>query len=402
MEGGRMGKLLGIINSALQKDVHAFYKETHMNFKSILENSSVSVSVPCRIDLGGTLDISTFFLPLAHFDPATFNIALDMRTRVTLSPWKEGWVKISSKGFDSAEFKADQAPFRHSMGLMFAVVSYFNGHGVHVEIESSSPPRSALGGSSAAAVAMIAAFQTAMDHSVDPAEVALLAHFIESSVAGVPCGMQDQLAAAFGGVNSWHWKMERRGPTFDRESLLDLSNTHMDKGHHKQWGEDDATKYRNDISLNDHILVAYCGIPHVSSDINGRWVNAFLSGKDRDKWKHIIELTHGFVSALKRCNYVEAGSLMNKETRIRMEMTPDVLDEVGRALFTAAGKNGCGARFTGAGGGGCLWAIGEKDAIGMLRKGWEAIVSTSDEAQLLNTHVDLVGIVTDNHSSTER
>ena len=120
----------------------------------------------CRIDLGGTLDLSTFFLPLNYLRPSTFNIALDMRTTVTLLPWRDNYVKISSKGFDSAEFEASKAPFNHPMGLMFASAAFFNAHGVHVQIESSSPPRSALGGSSAAAVAMIASFFRALGQEI--------------------------------------------------------------------------------------------------------------------------------------------------------------------------------------------------------------------------------------------
>ncbi|MBF0233739.1 MAG: hypothetical protein HQK65_11980 [Desulfamplus sp.] len=111
-----------------------------MNLKKILEKKEVSASVPCRVDLGGTLDISTFFLPLGHLKPSTFNIALDMRTTVTLSPWKDGYLKISSKGFESAEFESQNVPFNHPMGLMFAVARFFNADGVHVQIKSSSPP----------------------------------------------------------------------------------------------------------------------------------------------------------------------------------------------------------------------------------------------------------------------
>ena len=229
-----------------------------MNFKPILEKKNITVTVPCRIDLGGTLDISTFFLPLNHLNPGTFNIALDLRTTVTLSPWRTGYIKISSRGFDSAEFEAQRLPFTHPMGLMFAVVRFFNGHGVHVHIESSSPPRSALGGSSAAAVAMAAAFSTALERPVEPGPTAAIAHHIESSVAGVPCGQQDQLAAAFGGVNLWQWMFEKGHPTFVQKPLVS--------------GDDALT------SLNRNLLVAYCGIPHVSSDINKRWVKQFLSG----------------------------------------------------------------------------------------------------------------------------
>lgn len=129
-----------------------------MNFNRILEKNPIQVSVPCRVDFGGTLDISTLYLPMAGLSPATFNMALDLRTRVTLSSFEKGYVQVSSKGFETAVFKKDEAPFHHPMGLMFAVAKYFDAEGVHIHIDSSSPPRSALGGSSAAAVAIVAAF----------------------------------------------------------------------------------------------------------------------------------------------------------------------------------------------------------------------------------------------------
>ncbi len=344
-----------------------------MNFKTILEKKSITVSVPCRIDLGGTLDISTFFLPLNHLNPGTFNISLDLRTTVTLSPWRTGYIKISSRGFESAEFDAQTVPFTHPMGLMFAVVRFFNGHGVHVHIESSSPPRSALGGSSAAAVAMAAAFCTALERPVKPGPTAAIAHHIESSVAGVPCGQQDQLAAAFGGVNLWRWTVENGHPAFVQEPLF---------------SDDDGLK-----SLNNNLLVAYCGIPHVSSDINKRWVNQFLSGQNRDKWEQIVKLTADFSAAVKTKNFHLAAMLMNQETRIRLEMTPDVLDDTGQALFKAAVDMECGTRFTGAGGGGCLWAIGAVSTMEKLRQQWQSILINKDQAHLLETAVDPKGIM---------
>ncbi|MCG8533347.1 MAG: hypothetical protein MI749_22210, partial [Desulfovibrionales bacterium] len=167
-----------------------------MDLNKVLEKKSIGVSVPCRVDFGGTLDISTFNLPMAHLEPASFNMALDMRTQVRLLPHRSGWVKISSRGFETVEFEAGRAPYDHPMGLMFACAQYFNASGVHIHIESSSPPRSALGGSSSAAVAIVAAFYTALEIKIDPVQVTWLAHYIESSVAGVPCGVQDQAAAA--------------------------------------------------------------------------------------------------------------------------------------------------------------------------------------------------------------
>ncbi|MCK5311357.1 MAG: galactokinase, partial [Desulfobacteraceae bacterium] len=243
-----------------------------MNLANLLEKNEIKVSVPCRVDLGGTLDISTFYLPLNSLSPSSFNIAMDMRTYVTLSAFKKGHVKISSKGFNSAEFLAHQAPFDHPMGLMFALADYFDVDGVHIQIESSSPPRSALGGSSAAAVAIVAALFAAdnlvngidVNKNIDAEKAAWIAHYIESSVAGVPCGMQDQLAAAFGGINQWFWKLENGRPSFKQHALLNNDKDIFD--------------------LNESIIVAYCGIPHVSSEVNKKWVNQFICGENRDKF----------------------------------------------------------------------------------------------------------------------
>ncbi|RLC00386.1 MAG: galactokinase, partial [Deltaproteobacteria bacterium] len=97
-----------------------------MNLNKQLDHNPIRTSVPCRVDFGGTLDISTLFLPLQHLSPSSFNIALNLRTFVSLSPWKKGFVKVSSKGFESAVFKKDQSPFDHPLGLMFACATYFN------------------------------------------------------------------------------------------------------------------------------------------------------------------------------------------------------------------------------------------------------------------------------------
>jgi hypothetical protein len=42
----------------------------------IVEVYDVQASAPCRVDMGGTLDIGTFYYPLQHAGPCTFNLAL--------------------------------------------------------------------------------------------------------------------------------------------------------------------------------------------------------------------------------------------------------------------------------------------------------------------------------------
>ncbi len=344
-----------------------------MNLNKQLDHNPIRTSVPCRVDFGGTLDISTLFLPLQHLSPSSFNIALNLRTFVSLSPWKKGFVKVSSKGFDSAVFKNDQSPFDHPLGLMFACATYFNAHGVHIQIESSSPPRSALGGSSSAAVALISAFYKAFDKKINPEQIAWLAHYIEASVAGVPCGMQDQLAAAFGGVNQWVWKMGKISPEFEKKPVFK--------------NEDDIKEF------NSNILIAYCGIPHVSKDINKQWVESFVCGKTRSIFEKIANFTKEFSRAVKTLDFRQAAGLMNQETTLRLEMTPDVLDKAGKKLFEKAMTCDCGARFTGAGGGGCLWAIGDAKDIERLKPLWQDTLRSVENAKMLDTRIENKGII---------
>ena len=66
---------------------------------------------------------------------------------------------------------------------------------------------------------------------------------------------------------------------------------------------------------------------------------------------------------------------------------------MGIKLIQAAREQGCGGRFTGAGGGGCIWAIGEISAIDPLRNIWEKILSQNPEARLLNVQIDSDGLI---------
>ncbi|MBN1931687.1 MAG: galactokinase [Desulfobacterales bacterium] len=325
--------------------------------------------------MGGTLDISTFYYPLRHLAPCTFNIALNLRTQVKLCSYDSGQVKVSSKGFESAVYSLKDAPFDHPLGLMFAIAAYFRLEGVHILIESASPPKSGLGGSSAAAVALVAAclkMLKAVDvKAFSRQQTAILAHHLEAAVAGVPCGMQDQLAAAWGGVNAWYWHGDIKKPFFSRKTIVSRQSFK---------------------SLEDNLLLAYCGIPHESRNINSRWVQQFISGQYRDLWVEIVECTKKFIDAMMCKDLKKASALINREVSLRREMTPEVLDEMGEKLVASAIENHCGARFTGAGGGGCIWALGEVEDIGRLKPIWEETLSDRKGAFMIDVKIDSKGL----------
>ena len=130
----------------------------YLSPKELLEEDPIEASAPCRVDAGGTWDIKALALPMERIEPATLNVALDLRTHVRLASLKEGWVGVASEGFSRAErYPMDRLPFNSVFGLFFAAVSHFGFHGLQVNIRSDSPVKSALGGSSTALVALLKA-----------------------------------------------------------------------------------------------------------------------------------------------------------------------------------------------------------------------------------------------------
>jgi len=145
-------------------------------------------------------------------------------------------------------------------------------------------------------------------------------------------------------------------------------------------------------TLETHLVLAYCGVPHESQDINSKWIDQFVRGRARHLWPEIVACTNEFVQALTVKDWSTAVRAMNKEVEIRRKMTPEVFDEIGVSLIDKALEHGCGARFTGSGGGGCLWALGEEENIRTLRPEWARVLSERKGAKLLDAKVDPTGL----------
>lgn len=345
------------------------------SMRRILERHPVKASAPCRIDSGGTWDIKAMALPLARIQPVTINMALSLRTSVVLSPFRDGWVNISSEGFSHGEaYPLEKAPFNSPFGLFFAAVSHFGFHGLMVNIRSDSPVKSALGGSSTALVALIKALSKLSVVSgrkeLSGKEILHLGYHLEDGISGGNCGLQDQAAAVYGGVNRWLWSFGGRSSLFKRESLLDSTG-------------------RKDLSKR--ILVAFSGKSHVSARINRSWIHDFLTGKTRPGWTKVNEIVGSLAVAIKERDWTRAAGLLNDEVAIRRKITPDAFIPLTGRLIDQAEKIGCSARFAGAGGGGSVWALGEPVEIRQLREIWRDTLATISGARILDCEIDALG-----------
>ena len=344
--------------------------------EEILEQHAVTASAPCRIDSGGTWDIKALALPLEPAKPVTVNMALNLRTWVSLFPHKDGWIKISSEGFPHGEeYPRENPSFNSKFGLFFAAVSYFGLHGLRIHIRSDSPVESSLGGSSTALIALLKALSEVSSMSGQKkrskGEILHLGYHLEDGVSGGYCGIQDQAAAVYGGINRWTWFYGKKGSFLKRKPLLNV------KAQRK---------------LSKRILVAFSGKRHVSSRVNRAWVNDFLSGKTRAGWMEVNNVVGLLAEALEKEAWDKVAGLLKEEMAIRRKITPDALIPITEKLIDQAEKMGCGARFAGAGGGGSLWAVGEKDRIRDLRGMWDKTLAPVGGGRVLECAIDPNGV----------
>ncbi len=345
--------------------------------KEILKNNKVKASAPCRIDAGGTWDIKAMALAFEKYSPSTFNIALNLRTHVSLLPFKAGMVKITSEGFpEGVKYKSGKMDLAGQFGIFFAAVNYFGFSGLEVKIHSESPVRSALGGSSTALVALITALSKlnkilSGKKCLSRKDILNLGYHLEDGISGGNCGMQDQAAAVYGGVNGWRWNYSSRSEPVIREKLLDGKGIK---------------------DLSERILVAYSGKWHVSATTNRIWLNNFLSGKTRNGWIEANNVIRQLVSSVKKMDWPESVKLVREEMKIRKKITPDALIPETDKIIKDAVRAGCGARFAGAGAGGSVWALGESEDILRLKKIWKKNLSLVKGAYILDCAVDPRGV----------
>jgi D-glycero-alpha-D-manno-heptose-7-phosphate kinase len=347
-----------------------------ISIRELLEENPIQSSAPCRIDAGGTWDIKAMALPFEGLNPITVNIALDLRTYVSLLPFKPGWIKVCSDIYPHKEsYPLIEAPFGSAFGLFSAIAAHFMMHGVEISIHSSSPGNAGLGGSSTAAVAAIKAFSMAkasLNHAeMKRRDILHLAYQLEDGILGGGCGMQDQGAAVFGGVHAWHWSYSREGRVFEKETIVERK------------GYEDMSR---------RMLVAYSGRRHSSTGINRRWMRGFLSGEKRSGWIEANRMVNRFASHIREGRWEEAAGALRGEVALRREITPEAFTTVIDRLITESEGMGCSARFAGAGGGGSVWAIGEIDAIERLRGVWKGILKSTRNGRILDCRIDPDGV----------
>ncbi len=341
----------------------------------VLEENEITASAPCRLDVGGTWDLKAFALPLALLPPVTTNIAISMRMKAHLGPYREGWVKVSDESGAEA-FPLEDASLNSRFGLFLAVISFFGFHGLELSFSYGAPPRSGLGGSGVLTVAAMGALaevkRRVTGDELSKEDLVRLAHDIEDGLRFSFTGMQDQAAAAYGGVSRWIWKYFSPGEKFEREEVFpkDL------------YGE-----------LESRLVVAYQGIRHESSDVNEKQVECFITGETRREWLRINEIASDFADALSNLDWKSAVEMLNDESLIRATLVPGRVTTLAWELNDIASELGCGFAAAGAGGGGCVWALcPDPELAEELKMRWRKKLGRVKDGKVLPVGIDGQGL----------
>ncbi len=160
------------------------------------------MTAPVRIaDLGGWTD--TWFA--GHGAVCHLAVRPGVEIRLSTRPRDGGpHVVVEAPDLGARHELPDVGAFRARHGLLAAAIEAgapAPDRAYHLRVHSAVPPGASTGTSAAVAVAILAAFDALAGTCASPADLARRAHAVEVESLGQESGIQDQIAASYGGVN---------------------------------------------------------------------------------------------------------------------------------------------------------------------------------------------------------
>lgn len=207
--------------------------------------------------------------------------------------------------------------------IVKAVLRYLNSDGnLSIVHDKDLPARSGLGSSSAFAVGLLHAIFEIGGHEVSKFHLARMAFFVERELAGESVGFQDQVAAAYGGLNKIRFTQNGEIAV---ESVL--------------CAED----------FQSYLMLFHTGTQRFASEI----------AKSYEFNPDVLEKMVGMVEHGKMClqsgNFIKFGELMHEAWTEKKKLSDKISNPYLDDLYERARKKGAvGGKVIGAGGGGFL------------------------------------------------
>lgn len=281
---------------------------------------------------GGGTDVSPF---CDDYGGSVVNVTLNKYAWATLKTNTPKGIELISDDyrqrlrFDSI----NDMKYDGNLDLIKSVISKFNdmSSNFSVFLRSDVPPRSGLGSSASAFVAVIGLFNHLKRHKrVTDYDIAELAFKLEREELKNAGGRQDQYATVFGGLNH----IEFKGSNFVRVNPLKLGKHHM-------------------LELEKHLILVNIGKRKESGDIIKDQVDRYKKGKTVDVLLHAKQISEEIKSSLLSGDFNQFGHLLHEAWITKKKYSPMISNKKIDKLYSLARKHGAlGGKVSGAGGGG--------------------------------------------------
>ncbi|MGH9466343.1 MAG: hypothetical protein ACRD1Y_03210 [Terriglobales bacterium] len=208
-----------------------------------------------------------------------------------------------------------------------------DGGGFDMFLHTDAKPGSGLGSSSSLMVAVMGLLKEWRRLSLDEAAVAEGAWRLEREELGIPGGMQDQYAAAFGGWNFIE---------FGRKQVL-VNPLRL------------SADVRNELEHN--LVLCFTGDTRVADGILADQTERYKRGEHRslDGLRRQKQLAVEMKNLLLSRRLPEFGALLHEAWEYKKRMSPQITNPHIDAVYKAARKAGAlGGKLNGAGGGGFM------------------------------------------------
>ncbi|MFX0058002.1 MAG: hypothetical protein ACFE85_06615 [Candidatus Hodarchaeota archaeon] len=288
---------------------------------------SIYSRAPVRIcDIGGWTD--TWFCK----NGAVFNICVDLYSYVRIVENDLNKIRIYSDNLElNTEIKnLNKIEYDGTLDLLKAAVKRMSiKKGIDIYVRAESPPGSGTGTSASVAVSLIAALAKYLKIDLNNYEIAKLAHKLEIEELKLESGVQDQYAAAYGGINF----MEIDYPSVKIYSI-DL---------------DESIKYE----LERQLILVYLS-SRSSSEMHKAVIENYLNNNSNtlESFQIMKDCAYEMKTAIKS-NLVDVGDVINRNWEAQKKLHPLMVNPAIAHLERLVKDYGAiGFKCNGAGGGG--------------------------------------------------
>jgi len=268
---------------------------------------------------------------------AVLSVTINKYAYVSLLPADDDAITVHSLDYDIvAKYHGEtDLAYNGELDLVKAAIRRLavQKTGLHLFLHSDAPPGSGLGSSSTLVVALVGLFRHWLRQPLTDYQIAELAYQIERVDLGIKGGMQDQYAAAFGGVNFIEFT--------DQAVIVNPLRVSPDR--------------LNELEYN--LLLCYTGRTRVSANIVARQTESFIARKSKvvralDAQK---EMAIQMKNALLKGQLDDFGRLLHEAWQTKKHLDPAITTPQIDAMYEAGRKGGAlGGKILGAGGGGYL------------------------------------------------